>query len=175
MATARTVVFHCPACGTDRLGRLRRGRWNSWLRGDNAGTYVSCVGCEGSFHGCSVSRGVVGTSYRALLNSAVRSMAGSVVAVSDGDPRVVGAALEFVRTLTSLDYSHQQLRSDLAGPLLDTRLRGDLTLLGTTLAPQAVDDLLAQLRRVASWADPTDPRPAEVVDTCARYLRVGWR
>lgn len=172
MATSRTVVFHCPACGTDRLGTLERGRWTSWLRSDNTGAHVSCIGCEGSFHGCSVSRGVVGTSYRALLNTSVRAMAASVVAVSDEDPRVVGAALEFVRSLTALDYSHLQLRSDVSDPLLDNRLRGDLTLLATLLEPRAADDLLAQLARVVSTAGSANTRPARVVDTCGRYLGV---
>lgn len=165
-------MFHCPACGTDRLGTLHRGPWTSWLRSDNTGAHVSCIGCEGSFHGCSVSQGIVGTSYRALLNTSVRAMAASVVAVSDEDPRIVGAALEFVRTLTALDYSHLHLRSDVSDPLLANRLRGDLTLLATTLAPRAADDLVAQLGRVASASGSANTRPATVVKTCGRYLGI---
>lgn len=165
-------MFHCPACGTDRLGTLQRGQWTSWLRNDNTGAHVSCIGCEASFHGCSVSQGIVGTSYRALLNNSVRAMAASVVAVSDEDPRIVGAALEFVRSLTALDYSHLQLYSDVSDPLLDKRLRGDLTLLATTLAPRAAHDLLAQLGRVASASGSANTRPANVVDTCGRYLGI---
>jgi transcription elongation factor Elf1 len=172
MAASRKVVFHCPACGTDRLGRVRRGRWSSWLYTDNAGTHVSCTGCEASFHPCTVSRGVTGTSYRALLNDAVRAMAAAVVAVSDSDPRVVGAGLEFVRALSSLDYSHQQLRRDVNDPRLEHRLRGDLTLLATTLAPQAAADLVDQLRRSISAAGSTNGRQKEVVDRCGRYLGV---
>lgn len=85
---------------------------------------------------------------------------------------MVGAALEFVRSLTALDHSHLQLHSDVSDPLLDDRLRGDLPLLATTFAPRAAHDLLAQLERVASASGSANPRPASVVEACGRYLGI---
>jgi hypothetical protein len=172
--TSQAIVFHCPSCGTDRVGELRRGRWSSWLH-DNDGAHVRCSGCLASYQMCSAQRGPVGTSYRAALNLAVRAMAASVHVASDGDSRATAALVEFVRACSHSPYSAAQLRSDASDARLEERLRGDLRLLATKLDPQAADQLVAQLEgAVEAAGQPTSARSA-VIATCARYLGASGR
>lgn len=166
---AKAIVFHCPSCGTDRVGEVGRGRWSSWLY-DNDGGHVRCSGCLASFQVCAAQRGPVGTSYRAALNLAVRAMAASVHVVSEADPRTTATLVEFVRSCSPSPYSPAQLRVDASDARLEERLRGDLTFLATKLDPHAADQLVVQLERaVEAFGQPTSARTA-VIATCARYL-----
>lgn len=171
----RTVVFHCPTCGFDRLGAMRRDRWSSWLRNDRQGDHVTCVGCARTYPLCTADRGPVGVSYRALLNEATRAMAASVAAVDD-DLTTADALVEFVRSCSwQTDYAIQDLRVDAHDPALPERLRGDLTLLATRLEPRAGRQLTTLLRRAAAATAPVTDAAAAVLDRCEGYLAKGAR
>jgi hypothetical protein len=169
------VLFHCPACGTDRLGVSGRRSWRSWLRDHGLGAHLTCVGCRRMFDTDAAIRGPVGISARARLNLAVRAMAASIVAAGDGDPRTTSAALELVRSCTMLDYTQADLRSDVATPRLRARLRGDLTLLATDLRPEGATQLLAQLRRVLDTGARVTTEQRAVIGDCTQHLGLGSR
>lgn len=166
------VLFHCPACEDDRLGEPCHGRagWRRWLRSGAEAAHLSCVGCRRVFAIRDVDRAPVGTSERARLNRAVRAMAAAMVAAGAGDPRTTTAALEFVRSCTMLTYTHADLRADLAGTRLRSRVRGELTLLATHLSARGAEQLLAQLRAVLDSGARVTTEQHEVVEACAEHL-----
>lgn len=145
------VVYHCPACFADRVGKVGKGPWRAWPddRPDH-GMFFECTGCGNRVHPCNVVNSVTATAFSTRMFAGTTSLIASVVAAGSVDDPVLESAIDAVETVTPLRYSIDRLIADISDPHLEIRMRGDLILLAEQLQPQGIDALLAQARRVAA-------------------------
>ena len=166
------VVFHCPACFADRVGTLRRGPWQAWPDDrPDVGDRITCTGCGSQIHPCNVVDSVTATAFSTRLFSGVRSLMASIVSAGPSGEGLHDPAVEAVRTFSSLPYSRDRLKEDLAAPDLRARLRGDLILLAEQLDAQAADVLLARASQLASLHGGATEAQRAILDDAATHLR----
>lgn len=168
------VIFHCPACFADRVGLVRRGRWQAWPDGrPDRDQYLVCTGCGNQIHPCNVIDSPTADAFSTRLFGGARSLIASVVAAGRPTEEVYDAAIDAVETVTPLRYSPAQLDEDLGAPDLANRLRGDLILLAEQLRPHGAEALLRQAVRIASIGGGPTPAQRAVIGDAAGYLGVG--
>ncbi len=166
------VVFHCPACFADRVGTLRRGPWHAWPDDrPDVGDHITCTGCGSQIHPCNVVDSVTATAFSTRLFSGVRSLMASIVSAGPSGEGLHESAVEAVRTFSSLPYSCDRLKEDLAAPGLPTRLRGDLILLAEQLDAKAAEVLLARASHLASLLGGASEPQRAILEEAATYLR----
>ena len=163
------VVFHCPACGDDRVGRRRRGIWTRWPSTDEQfGSYLECVACRAQTgHGIR-SSSPVGTSFASRLNTAVYASAALITRSAPGDEALLRAAQEFIARFSTTEVSADQLLRRAQEPRLVVDVCGSLTLLNEDLSDQARRSLINALVDLAQIADRA--LPLEAAEFCVLFL-----
>jgi hypothetical protein len=163
------VVFHCPACFDDRIGRKRHGVWMSWPSDDErVGSYVECTACRAQTSNCNVSASPVGTSFANRLNTGVRAAAALIVRSAPSDDRLLAAALEFANCHTTTDFSARQLLDLTRDPRLVVNVCGSLRLLNEDLTDQARRSLIGAIVELAQTADRA--LALDAADFCVLFL-----
>lgn len=148
------MVFHCPACHDDRVGRKRHGLWMSWPSADeHFGSYIQCTACRAQTGHCSDTSSPVGTSFASRLNNAVRASAALIVRSAPGDERLLDAAEEFVVRYSTTAITRSQLLAQANEPRLVVDVCGSLTLLNEDLRDEARRSLVGAIVDLAQSAD----------------------
>ncbi len=46
------IIYHCPACFADRVGRYGKGSWHPWPSdNEQVGAYIECTACQAQTSG----------------------------------------------------------------------------------------------------------------------------
>jgi hypothetical protein len=167
------VIFHCPNCVADRVGRERRAGARA-APGIGGGDYIECTGCLQPSMVFATSHSPVGSSFTYRLIEAARTSAAAILRAGGSTDAALDAALDFVSTFTTERFDASRLRSDLADRWLEMRRRGSLVLLAETITEDAA---IALVRAMAFVADACRERqPAMgVVDDCRSLLGLDGR
>ena len=155
------LVFHCPRCTDDRVGRVEANR------------DVRCVACSAIVSDCAMGRGPVGTSFGHRINAATRSLFAALVAESVDRPAATSLALDLSGRFCIWDWEPADLveRANAAPDLRERLLVGDLLIVAEDLEAPGRADLLTCADRIALVAGPPTRRQSDVLRKAGRLLR----
>jgi hypothetical protein len=163
------VVFHCPACSDDRVGRKRHGVFVSWPSDEErVGSFVECTACRAQTSPGSVAATPIGTSFVSRLNTAVRATAALIVRSAPGDAQLLEAAMEFVVRHSTESTTPGRLLEQTRDPRLVVEVCGALTLLNEELTDSARRSLIGAIVELAQTADRA--LALDAADFCVLFL-----
>jgi hypothetical protein len=167
------VIFHCPSCFADRVGRTRRGGTNAASVFGGA-DYVECTGCHQPVSACALARGPVGSSFAARMIEAARASAASIVRIGGVTDESLDAAVDYVSTFTTERFGLRSLCADLTDAWLPMRLRGGLILVAETITEEAAISFVGSTAALAATC-PAPDAARGVVDECRSLLGLDGR